>query len=230
MPRQHRYIAPGVATHVTQRGNNKGRCFFCAEDFEFYLAVLERSSRRFGCAIHAYVLMSNHSHLLVTPEDAQGISQMMQMIGRCYVRYLNTRYHRTGTLWEGRFRSSVVAFDPYLLTCYRYIELNPVRAGLAHAPDRYMWSSHHHNAAGASDSIITPHPLYEKLGANARDRQAAYRALFRNYIEERTLDVIRRSARRGAVLVDSRSTERVDVDGNSTRLLPSGSSVTPVPI
>jgi putative transposase len=231
MARLPRHIAPGTATHVTQRGNNKSRTFQCADDYQRYLAILENAGRRFGCAIHCYVLMTNHVHLLVTPDDDHAISRMMQMIGRYYVRYVNTRYHRTGTLWEGRFKSSVVECDRHLLTCYRYIELNPVRAELADAPGRYRWSSHGHNAWGITEMRVTPHRLYDALGATPRDRQAAYRALFRNLVEERTLDLIRRSTKRGAPLGDNQFVERIQL-GRHQGLLPhaGGSGVGPAPL
>lgn len=142
--------------------------------------------------------MTNHVHLLVTPEDSSGPSRMMQLIGRKYVRYLNTRSHRTGTLWEGRFRSSLINSERYFLACSRYIELNPVRAQMVHDADQYCWSSHRHNAFGDPDPLITPHELYWSLGTTPADRQTAYRSLFQAPVEHSTLERIRRAIHRNA--------------------------------
>ena len=164
--------------HVVQRGNNRAACFFGDVDRRFYLKCLHTAAQRRACALHAYVLMTNHVHLLVTPLEYGAIGALLQDVGRRYVRVLNTVHGRTGSLWEGRYKASLVDSDEYLLTCQRYIELNPVRAGLAKAPEDYVWSSHAHYARGSRNPLITDHPLYEALGSNPADRQAAYRSLF----------------------------------------------------
>jgi putative transposase len=197
MPHMPRRVLAGVPLHLVQRGNNRAATFYSVNDFERYREILHHASGRFRCAIHAYVLMTNHVHLLVTPEDPTGPSRMMQLIGRKYVRYVNTRRHRTGTLWEGRFRSSLINSERYFLACSRYIELNPVRAHIAHDADQYRWSSHRYNAFGDLDRLITPHTLYSALGTTPGDRQEAYRSLFQTPIELSTLERIRRATHRG---------------------------------
>jgi putative transposase len=183
--------------HLIQRGNNRTTTFHCAGDFLRYREVLHHASHRFRCAIHAYALMTNHVHLLVTPEDDRGPSRMIQLIGQQYVRYLNTRHRRTGTLWEGRFRSSAIDSERYFLTCSRYVELNPVRAGMVDDAHQYRWSSHGHNAYGDVDQLVTPHLLYRALGATPADRQEAYRSMFQAPIEPSTVEIIRRATNSG---------------------------------
>ena len=200
MPRLPRLIRPGVPLHIVQRGNNRVATFHSAIDFACYLEHLGNASRQFACAIHAYVLMSNHVHLLVTPEDASGPSLMMQTLGRWYVRYLNARLARTGTLWEGRFRSSVVDSDRYVLACSRYIELNPVRAQMVEEAPHYRWSSFRCNAQGIRDELITPPLTYQQLAPDAADRLEAYRALFANPLDQLTIDRIRYAIKRGLAL------------------------------
>src|SRR5438105_2497922 len=142
MPRRARLTAAGVPAHVIQRGNNRGACFFADDDYAFYVHYLEELAKQFGCAIHAYVLMTNHVHLLLTPEQANSASQLMKHLGQRYVQYVNRSYRRSGTLWEGRFRSCLTQEETYVLACYRYIELNPVRAQMARHPREYRWSSY----------------------------------------------------------------------------------------
>jgi putative transposase len=170
MPRKPRFFLSGVPVHVVQRGNNRQAIFFEAGDYRAYHGWLKAGARRYRCAIHTHVLMTNHVHLLITPEDAQAVSRMMQYVGRRYVPYINYEYGRTGTLWEGRFKSSAVDSQAYLLTCMRYIELNPVRAGMVKAPGDYRWSSYGANALGDSDDLVTPHGLYTALGADGEAR------------------------------------------------------------
>ena len=210
MPRPPRLVMPGVPLHVVQRGNNRMATFHHAADRECYREALDRASRRFGCAIHAYVLMTNHVHLLITPDDDSGPSHMMQSIGRKYVRYVNGRYERTGTLWEGRFKSSLVYSERYFLTCSRYIELNPVRAQIVAEPDQYPWSSHRHNALGEADALVTPHGTYVALGSSLAERRAAYRALFEAPLALQTLNIIRQATNDGGVLGDDDSIERIE--------------------
>lgn len=178
MPRRPRLITPGIPLHLVHRGNNRRDCFLTARDYRVYLLALEEYSRRYSVSIHAYVLMTNHIHLLVTPENRTGVSRMMQQIGRKYVSYFNDTHERTGTLWEGRFRSTVVLADEHLLACYRYIELNPVRASLVSNPAQYQWSSYRANALGHPSDIIRPRHEWIALGLNRSARSEKYRRLF----------------------------------------------------
>ena len=210
MARPNRIILPGVPAHLIQRGHNRACCFHSTRDFDEYRRVLLDASQRFRCAIHAYVLMTNHVHLLVSATDATGPSRMMQMVGRRYVQSVNLRRRRTGTLWEGRFKSSVINSERYLLTCSRYIELNPVRAGMVDGVGSYRWSSYRHNAHGEPDELITPHSLYDALGRSPQLRRRAYRALFVRAIDPASLEHIRQAGNRGTVLGDPQFVERLE--------------------
>lgn len=194
MPRKPRLFVPGFPHHVIQRGNNRSACFFSNEDYQVYLDFLGDACERYGVALHAYVLMTNHSHLLMSPENADGISRVMQSLGRRYVQYINKKYIRSGTLWEGRHKSSLVDADSYLLACYRYIELNPVRAGMVDHPGDYPWSSYRVNACGASNSILTSHPVYQGLGSEPVKRQLKYQELVSSALNTQVLDSIRTAA------------------------------------
>ena len=202
MPRRPRLVVPGVALHVIQRGSNRMATFHSPDDFECFRTLLYTVSRRFKCPIHAYVFMTNHFHLLITPEDDQGPSRMMQVIGSQYAQYVNECHQRTGPFWDGRFRSCLVNSEQYVFGCSRYIERNPVRAGMASEPGHYSWSSYRHNAQGMHDPLITPHALYRALGAQPADQQAAYRALFRDPEMPEALEAIRHAANSGDVLGD----------------------------
>lgn len=197
MARQPRFVLPGQPQHVIQRGNNRQDIFRSESDYSHYLEKLDHAANRYQCEIHAYVLMTNHVHLLVTPQQEVGISQMMQSLGRNYVQYFNYHYKRTGTLWEGRYKASLIDSDQYLLTCMRYIELNPVRAkNMAAHPSKYRWSSYAFNATGAENSSLTPHLEYTHLGTTDIERQMAYRALFKAQIPDQSLKEIRDSINR----------------------------------
>jgi putative transposase len=176
---------------VIQRGNNKTPLFTAAAEYARFAAYLLSAKHRHECEIHAYVFMTNHIHLLITPRRDNGIGKLMQSVGIQYVHYFNARHGRTGTLWEGRYRATLIDSDQYLLACYRYIELNPIRAGLASHPADYRWSSHAANALGMPDRLISPHPLYLDLARDAVAREAAYRALFLSSIDQSTLQTIR---------------------------------------
>ena len=191
MPRPPRLELPGVAQHVIQRGNNRAGCFFGDTDRRFYLKCLAESAGHRGCEVHAYVLMSNHVHLLVTPSESGAIGAMMQDLGRRYVRVINTIHGRTGTLWEARFKSSLIDSETYLLTCHRYIELNPLRAGVVSDPAAYAWSSHAHYATDWVNPLITEHAVYLRLGATRSERQAAFRSMFAMSLDERLVAQIR---------------------------------------
>lgn len=204
MPRRARIALPGIPLHVIQRGNNRHACFFADDDYRFYLDQLRLCAQRAGCAIHAYVLMTNHVHLLLTPCQADSAGGMMKLLGQRYVQHVNRLYRRSGTLWEGRFRSCIVQDDAYLLACSRYIELNPVRAGIVAAPSAYRWSSYRANALGESDSLIEPHPIYAALGSRAQERQAAYRALFIEMLDAGLVSDIRRATNGNFALGNAR--------------------------
>ncbi len=178
MPRCARRIIPDVPLHITQRGVDRCPTFLAHEDFAFYLWALREASVGAGCAVHSYVLMTNHVHLLLTPNDQSGPATLMRSLGRRYVRYFNERYRRTGTLWEGRYRSTIVDSVGYFFACSRYIETNPLRAGLVDDPGAYEWSSYRYNASGVDDLLISPNPLYIALGAERIVRCTAYQALF----------------------------------------------------
>ena len=191
MPRPPRLELPGVAHHVIQRGNNRAPCFFGDADRRFYLKCLEEAAGRRGCELHAYVLMGNHVHLLVTPAEPGALGVMMQDLSGRYVRVINRIHARTGTLWEARFRSSLVDSENYLLVCQRYIELNPVRAGLVVKPDEYPWSSHSFYASGRASRLITEHPVYIRLGLTAAERRNAYLSLFAEALDDGVVQRIR---------------------------------------
>lgn len=179
MARLPRLSLPSYPHHVIQRGNNRQAIFAVHADYDYLLALIDENARKFDVALHAYVLMSNHFHLLLTPGTDDGLPQMMQAIGRRYVRYFNDRQGRSGTLWEGRYRSSLIQSDRYLLACMAYIDLNPVRAGLVGEAKDYPWSSYPHYAGLRPNKIITPHSLYWSLGNTPFAREAAYAELVR---------------------------------------------------
>ena len=159
MPRRARLILPEVTVHVIQRGNNRQACFYQETDYRNYLDWLHEYAIECECRIHAYVLMTNHVHLLATPSQADSLRAMMKRLGQRYGQYINRTYQRSGTLWEGRYKSCLTSNETYVLGCYRYIELNPVRAGMIHHPAEYRWSSYRANAQGDKNSIITPHHI-----------------------------------------------------------------------
>jgi putative transposase len=169
---------PRIPCHVIRRGNNREAGFYTEEDYRFYLERLGSAVKRYRVDIHAYVLMTNHVHLLMTPQTAEGISRVMQSVGRRYVQYINWTYRRSGTLWEGRHKASLVQAANYLFICQRHIEVNPVRARMAEHPGDYRWSSCRANASGSENDLITPHELYRGLAPTADERQRAYRELF----------------------------------------------------
>ncbi|HET9483743.1 MAG TPA: transposase [Xanthomonadales bacterium] len=195
MARQPRPDLPYYPQHVVQRGNDRMACFRDDFDREMFLDFLARAAERYDCAIHAHVLMTNHVHLLVTPNRRRALSLMMQSLGARYVMAFNRRHLRTGTLWEGRYRSCLVDNDRYALACSRYIELNPVRAGLVASPADFRWSSYSANALGAHAGFLIPHSAYLELGLADETRRAAYRALFADALTEDQLAAIRDATR-----------------------------------
>lgn len=214
MARQPRFSPPGIPQHVVQRGNNREPCFFAAEDYRFYLDCLRDAAEKFQCAIHAYVLMTNHVHLLMTPQQEGAIGQCLQSVGRRYVRYVNQVYRRTGTLWEGRYKASLIETETYLLTCYRYIELNPVRAAMVTHPGEYRGSSYRHNAAGDENAVLTPHLAYLHLGATPAERQHAYRELFRTHLDKALLHNVRLALNQEQVLGSEQFKDKIEATLN----------------
>lgn len=210
MPRKPRFYLPRVPAHLVQRGNDRQPVFFDEQDYRHYLRWLEDGARRHGCQVHAYVLMTNHVHLLVTPSKKESISRMIQYVGRHYVTYINKEYGRTGTLWEGRHKGSVISSVEYFLACSRYIELNPVRAGMVEHPRDYVWSSYRGNALSHDDRLLTPHPLYCALGQNATERQRNYRELFRAALNPEQVHDIRTSVQTGTPLGNDRFKQQIE--------------------
>ncbi len=189
-----------MPVHIIQRGNNRQAFFNVDKDYQTYLDYMGQGAQRYDCAIHAYTLMTNHVHILVTPEKTDSISKMMQFTGRQYVPYFNRNYHRTGTLWEGRYKSSVIDAESYYLACVHYIEMNPVRAGIVQHPHEYRWSSYRTNAEGEMSSLITAHSLYTQLGETPLTRQQAYKEWFGEYHGLESLAEIRTAWQSGTPL------------------------------
>jgi len=191
MPRRPRIHLPGVPLHIVQRGHNRDACFFVDDDYLAYRHWLGLALKESGCALHAYVLMTNHVHLLLTPPQPEDVPRLIISLGRRYVQYVNKTYRRTGTLWDSRYKSSLVQEDTYLLLCQRYIELNPVRAAMVDDPALYRWSSYAANALGQGDPLITPHSLYSAMAADDAGRRENYRALFRAQLDSTAIADIR---------------------------------------
>ena len=200
MARLPRLTIPGFPHHAIQRGNGRCAIFLDDVDRERYLSVLREIAAPVGLAVHAYVLMPNHVHLLVTPQAAGDVGRVVQSLGRRYVRWFNDRHGRTGALFEGRYRSTVVDADRYLLACMRYLELNPVRAGLVQGPAEFRWSSHSHHVGRTVDPLISDHAVYWALGNTPFERQAAYRRLFEHAPSNDELATIRRATQGGWLL------------------------------
>ena len=186
------------------------RFFFDENDYLAYLGWLKEALKWYDCQLHAYVLMTNHVHLLVTPHVKESISRLMQYVGRKYVPYINHQYNRTGTLWEGRYKSSLIQEEPYLLACMRYIELNPVRAGMVKTASDYQWSSYHFNAIGQEDELLTEHQLYLSLGIDESSRCQAYRGLFMVHMADNITGEIRAAWQTGTPLMNDRFKEQIE--------------------
>lgn len=200
MARQTRIVIPGQPLHIMHRGNNRQDVFKKEDDYQRFINELLASLEQSNCALHAYVLMPNHFHLLLTPSTEKSLPLFMQSLGRRYVRYFNNEYQRSGTLWEGRYKSSLIDSNTYLLRCSRHIEENPIRANLVTFPDEYKWSSYHHNALGGRDPLITEHESYKQIAATERARNLAYLGLFRTVRDNKETKLISTSIEKGEVL------------------------------
>ena len=210
MPRLPRFVLVGHPQHVIVRGNNREPIFYTDEDYKFYLEKLKLACEKHDCELHAYVLMTNHIHLLISPNKKNGISKVIQMLGRYYVQYFNHTYQRTGTLWEGRYKSTLIDSELYALSCYRYIELNPVRANMVEHPSEYPWSSYRFNALGDTNELVRPHELYSRLGKTLESRCEAYRSLFTIDVPEKTIEEIRESTNKSWVLGSDYFKEKIE--------------------
>jgi putative transposase len=210
MPRRPRIHLAGVPLHIVQRGHNRDACFFGDDDYHAYRHWLGEALRESGCALHAYALMTNHVHLLLTPPQPQDVPKLIISLGRRYVQYINKTYRRTGTLWDSRYKSSLVQEDNYLLLCQRYIELNPVRAGMVDDPAHYRWSSYRANALGQSDTLISPHSLYTAMAKGDENRRENYQALFRHQIDSGTIADIRLALSQSQPLGNTRFTDMIE--------------------
>ena len=197
MARLARIVIPGVAHHVTQRGNCRLPVFFSDDDSTRYLGLLKDGCEKADVRCLAWCLMDNHVHLVLVPTDADGLGRMMQWIGRQYVPYFNAKYRRTGTLWQGRYRATVIESAQYFLPCCRYIESEPVRSGLAADPEQYRWSSYVHHAGVQPDPLITDHALYWALGNTPFDREAVYKSLMEQGLSTSEVNLFRTAARKG---------------------------------
>jgi putative transposase len=200
MPRKPRFFVSGAPVHVVQRGHNRSAIFFDDLDYLEYLRCLKQAADNYGCEIHAYVLMTNHVHLLLTPERADSVARLFQNLGRHYVGHINKTYQRHGSLWEGRYKSNVIESQAYLLSCMRYIEMNPVRAGMVDHPAKYRWSSYAANALGVDNAILTEHSEYVALAQLPENRQSTYCGLFDKEVESDELALLRESLQTGTPL------------------------------
>ncbi len=210
MPRRARIIIAGIPVHLIQRGNNRQPCFFDEQDRNNYMKWLAECAEESSCAIHAYVLMTNHVHLFLTPEKENSVAKLMKRLGQRYTQYINRKYQRSGTLWEGRFRSCIVQDEKYALICQRYIELNPVRAQIVPHPVEYPWSSYPAKAEGHFDNMIVPHDSYLKLGSSAEIRQKIYGKLFENQLNNEITDKVRHATNGNFALGDEKFTKEIE--------------------
>jgi putative transposase len=210
MPRRSRIHLAGLPLHIVQRGHNREACFFAEDDYHAYRHWLGEALVATGCQLHAYVLMTNHVHLLLTPPTPEAVSRLMISLGRRYVQYINKTYRRTGTLWDSRYKSSLVQADAYLLLCQRYIELNPVRAAMVDDPAHYRWSSYRANGLGQDDPLLTAHAVFEGLGQERTARLKAYRALFRAELDDDAIGDIRLALNQGQPLGNSRFIDSIE--------------------
>ena len=210
MPRHPRFHLPGIPQHVIQRGVDRQPVFFSDEDCQFYLDWLGEYAQKRSIELHAYCLMTNHVHLLLSSPSADALGGLMQDMGRRYVQYINRTYRRSGGLWQGRYKAAFVQTERYLLTCMRYVELNPVRAGMVVAPGDYRWSSYRANALGVPNKLLTPHREYLALGATPNETQEAYRHLFASEVDDPAWNLIRHATQQGVLMADSHFAEIIE--------------------
>ncbi|MBK1643927.1 transposase [Thiocapsa imhoffii] len=218
MARLPRFVLPGYPQHVIQRGHNRERILYDEEDYWFMWEKLGAAAEKFDCELHAYVLMPNHFHLLLTPHTDNGVGKLMQYVGRYYVQHFNFRYARSGTLWEGRYRATLLDPKDYLLAVSHYIEANPVRAGLVDDNAEYDWSSYGANALGADDALVTPHREYLRLGRGAKARQNAYAKQSRMPEDKARVTRIRDATNKAWVLGESRFCNTIESELNRRAL------------
>jgi putative transposase len=209
--------------HIVQRGHNRSACFFGEQDYLAYQHWLHEALNEHGCALHAYVLMTNHVHLLITPTRAEAVSRLIMSLGRRYVQYINKTCGRTGTLWDSRYKSSLIDSEHYLLSCQRYIEMNPVRAGMVDDPAHYRWSSYRCNALGQPEPLVTPHAIYTAFGGDASTRGERYRALFRTQSDHDPIGDIRLALQQSQPLGNSRFADTIEqMTGQRREVRPRG--------
>ena len=211
MPRKPRFFIPDVPVHIVHRGHSRDPVFFEDQDYATYAHWLREGAKKYQIAIHAFVLMTNHVHLLVTPKETDSVSRFMQFVGRRYVPYVNDKYGKSGSIWEGRFKASLVQAETYLMSAMRYIELNPVRANMVESPGHYRWSSFVHNAGIREIGFIEFHPLYSALGESTSERSLAYRELFKSHLGPETLKRITEAWLSGTPLGNDYFKEKVEM-------------------
>ncbi|MFC1658228.1 transposase [Candidatus Omnitrophota bacterium] len=211
MSRRPRIFLANLPYHIIQRGNNKNPIFFADYDYLFFLKVLQEAKAKHPCLIYSYCLMGNHFHLLAEPKEKQNISLLMKLLGAKYVHYVNRSHNRTGTLWEGRFKCSLIEKEQYFLTCLHYIEMNPLRAGIVGFPELYRWSSYRFRAFGEKSSILDLDPWYNGLGRNPQERQVRYQQFFRNAISSSDLKLVREMTNKGGFLGSSSFKEQIEM-------------------
>lgn len=197
MARLPRLVVPNQPHHIIQTGNDRQAVFRDTDDYAAFLGWLREAAKQFNVAIHAYVLMPNHLHLLASPSDGSGLGRMMQWVGRHYVPYFNAKYQRSGTLWQGRYRATIIESEKYFLLCSRYIESNPVRAGFVSAPEDHPWSSVRHHLGIKQDPLITDHPVFWALGNTPFDREASYRALMMQELGANEIEALTQATLKG---------------------------------
>ena len=223
MPRQPRLVVAGYPHHVILRGNNRGAIFHNDKDRRFFIKCLKEAKEKTKSKIYAYCFMTNHVHLLIEPSTKEVLGNMIQSLGRRYVQYINKTYKRTGTLWEGRFKSSLISKDEYLLACSRYVELNPVRAKMVNHPREYAWSSYGSKAEGRQDQLLDEDPIYRSLGKTSKERQANYKGMFRQAISYEALSFIRNATQKCGVIGNKKFFEKIaGLVGRNVALRPRG--------
>ncbi len=232
MPRKPRFYLPGIPAHVVQRGHSREPIFFEDSDYKAYLNWFHEAAERYRCEVHAFVLMTNHVHFLITPRLKDSISRTIQYVGRRYVPYINYHYGTSGTLWEGRYKANLIQEENYLLTCMRYIELNPVRANMVNHPKHYPWSSYCANAEGKEIKLAHHHSVYQALGKSEPERLDAYRALFKSHIGNEEIKIIRSACQTGTPLGNDYFREKIEQKlkckiGQDRRGRPSKRALTP---